>query len=126
MNKKINDLYKKVNDLMKASNTFDVKQYESVLDELQNIIGKELDRDDEETMEGKLSKNIIEAILKAVEGEPSLDKVSIVEQIVSQAGVDYRTFKSKYMNDGIQFFIDYLENQKIVEQPSNETDDGTK
>ena len=126
MNKKVNELYKKVNELMKASNNFDVKQYEEILHELENIIGKEVDQHDEEKMERVLATNVVQMILNTLDGEPSLDMVSIVEQIVTQAGGEYRTLKTKYMNDGVNFFIDYLGNKKEIYAEMQDALDNTE
>ena len=108
MNNEINELYKKVNELMKASNNFDVKQYEETLHELESIIGKEIDRKDEEKMETELAENAQRMLLNTLDGDATLDMISIAEQIVTQAGGEYRALKTKYMNDGVTFFIDYL------------------
>ena len=122
MNKKINELYTKVNELMQASNSFDVKQYEEIFHELESFIGKDIDRKDEEKMEQELAKNVKETILKALDGETSLDKISIVEQIVAQAGSDYKALKTKYMNDAVSFFIDYLGSEKTEKTVEEEID----
>lgn len=125
MKEKINELYKKVNELMKANNNFDVKQYEEILHELESIIGNEVDRADEEKMERELSQNVQKTILKALDGDATLGMVSIIEQIVSQAGGDYRVLKTKYMNEGIGFFIDYLGIEDTTEQkPTTPEEDG--
>ena len=122
MSKKVNELYKKVNELMQASNSFDVKQYEEILHELEGLIGKEVDRHDEEKMEVDLAVNIKETVLNTLEGEATLDMISIVEQIVTQAGGDYRALKTKYMNDGVSFFIDYLGIDNTI-KPKEENED---
>jgi len=129
MNEKKVDEMKKVLDLMKANQNFDVPVFEAVVKDLEDIIGKELNRADEQKMENELAKNIQKALLKALDGNPSLDMISIVEQIVSQSGNEYRAIKTKYMNDAVSFFIDYLgfddsldKKQKFVE-PSIEKDD---
>ena len=122
MSKKVNELYKKVNELMQASNSFDVKQYEEILHELEGLIGKDVDRKDEEKMETDLAVNIKEMILNTLEGEANLDMISIVEQIVTQAGGDYRALKTKYMNDGVTFFINYLGIEDTA-KPKEENED---
>lgn len=108
MNEKKIDEMKKVLELMKANQNFDITVFESVVKDLEDIIGKELDRADEQKMEAELAGNIQKALLKALDGNPSLDMISIVEQIVSQSGNEYRAIKTKYMNDAVSFFIDYL------------------
>ena len=122
MNKKLNELYKKVNELMKASNNFDVKQYEEILHELESIIGKDVDRKDEEKMETELAENVQRTLLNILDGAATLDMVGIAEQIVTQAGGDYRALKTKYMNDGVTFFIDYLESED-TEKTKEKNDD---
>jgi len=109
MRQKINEIYKDINDLMKAANSFDVQQYEEILNGLEQLIGKDLDRDKENKIEHDMAKNIQQTILNTLKGEPSLDMIGIVEQIVLQAGNEYRAFKTKYMQDAIQFFIQYLD-----------------
>lgn len=109
MKQKINEIYKDINDLMKAANSFDVQQYEEILNGLEQLIGKDLDRDKENKIEHDMAKNIQQTILNTLKGEPSLDMIGIVEQIVLQAGNEYRAFKTKYMQDAIQFFIQYLD-----------------
>ena len=108
MDEKTVDEMKNVLELMKANNSFDVARFEGVVQELESIIGQELDRADEEQMEADLAKNVKKALLKALDGNASLDMISIVEQIVSQAGGEYRALKTKYMNDVVSFFIDYF------------------
>jgi len=98
----------KVLELMKANQNFDVAVFEAVVKDLEGVIGKELNRSDEEKMEKELAVNIKKALLKALDGEASLDMVGIVEQIVTQSGAEYRAIKLKYMNDAVTFFIDYL------------------
>ena len=122
MNKKINELYKKVNELMQASNSFDVNRYEEILHELEQIIGKDVDRHDEEKMERELAENVQRLLLNTLEGEATLDMVGIVEQIVTQAGGDYRALKMKYMNDGVTFFINYLGIEDTT-KPETKSDD---
>ena len=109
---------KNILELMKANNNFDIKLFEEVVQDLEHTIGKELDRADEEKMESELAENVQRTILKTLEGKPSLDMISIVEQIVTQAGGEYRALKTKYMNDAISFFIDYLGEKKpdIIEE----------
>lgn len=108
MNEKKIDEMNKVLELMKANQNFDVSVFEAVVKDLENIIGKEIDRADEVKMENDLATNIQKALLKALDGNPSLDMISIVEQIVTQSGNEYRAIKTKYMNDAVSFFIDYL------------------
>ena len=103
------EIIKDISDLMKAANTFDVKQYEEILTNLEQLIGKELDRDEENKIEHDLAENIQGTILNTLKGEPNLDKISLVEQIVLQAGNEYRSFKTKYMQDAVQFFIQYID-----------------
>ena len=109
MKQKINEIYKDINDLMKAANSFDVQQYEEILNGLEQLIGKDLDRDKENKIEHDMAKNIQQTILNTLKGEPNLDKISLVEQIVLQAGNEYRSFKTKYMQDAVQFFIQYID-----------------
>ena len=116
MNEKINELYKKVNVLMQASGNFDVGQFEQVKQELEQLLGKELDDADEKKMEHGLAENAQKAILKALDGQPSLEMISIVDQIVSQAGGEYKAIKSKYMHDAVDLFIEYLNDIKISEK----------
>jgi len=123
MNKKISELYKKVNELMKANGNFDIKQFETVKADLEHLIGKELDTVAEEKMEKDFAASIQKALLKALDGNPSLDMISIVEQTVAQAGAEYRPIKSKYMNDAVDFFIDYLDFENTPEKETQEEDD---
>ena len=108
MSEEIYELYKKINDLMKASNSFDVKLFEEILGDVEQELNNELDRTDEEKMEDILAENTKTAILKALDGKTDLDKISIVEQIITQAGGEYRALKTKYMNDAITFLIDNI------------------
>ena len=112
MNEKIVDEMDNVLSLLKANQSFDIAHFEAVVKNLEEIIGKELDRSDEEKMEKELASNVQKALLKALEGKPSLEMISIAEQILAQSGNDYRAFKTKYMNDAVSFFIDYLAEQK--------------
>lgn len=105
--KKIEEM-QKVLELIKANQNFDIAVFEAVVKDLESIIGKELDRADETKMENELAENIQKTLLKALDGNPSLDMISIVEQIVSQSGNEYRAIKTRYMNDAVSFFIDYL------------------
>ena len=108
-------------ELMKANQNFDVLQFEEVLSEMEHIIGKELDRSDEQRMEQDFADNVKKAILKTLDGKPNLEMIGIVEQIISQAGVEYRGFKTKYMNDAVGFFIEYLETGKKIKPKEDET-----
>lgn len=108
MNNEINEMYNKINELMKASNNFDIQQYEQTFHELEMLLGKEIDRSDETKTENTLATNIQETILRTLEGKATLDMISIVEQIITQAGGEYKALKTKYMNDGIGFFIDHM------------------
>ena len=114
---------KNISDLMKAVSNFDVKQYEEILSELEQLIGKDLNRDEENKIELDLAKNIQGVILETLKGEASLDMIGIVEQIVLQAGNEYRAFKTKYMQDAIQFFIQYIDTDVSIE---DEIDDELK
>jgi len=105
----------KILELIKANQNFDVAVFEAVVKDLETIIGKEIDRADETKMETELAATIQKTLLKALDGNPSLDMISIVEQIVTQAGGEYRAIKTKYMNDAVSFFIDYLGIEKTDE-----------
>ena len=117
MKEKKLDEMKNVLELMKANNNFDVARFEEVVQDLETIIGEELDRADEQKMETELADNVKKALLKTLEGNADLNMISIIEQIVTQAGGEYRALKTKYMNDAVTFFIDYLgfEKTKTVE-----------
>jgi len=115
MERKNIDEMKYVLELMKDCNSFDVAKFEEVVRDLEGIIGNEIDRADEVKMEIELAKNVKKALLKTLEGEPSLDMIGIIEQIVSQAGGEYRTLKTKYMNDAIGVFLDYFGMEKAID-----------
>ena len=102
-------VYKKINDLMKASNTFNVVEYENIVMELEELIGKEVDRSEETTKTDEILNNIKEKIIKALEGDVNLGMLGAVEQIIMQGGNEYRAFKQHCMLEGISFFIEYLD-----------------
>ena len=117
-------------ELMKANQNFDVKQFEEILSELEHIVGNELDRSDEQKMEKLFAENVQKAILNALDGKPSLDMISIAEQIIAQAGGEYKALKTKYMNDAIDFFLNYLSKpgdaktvEKEIDEELDDTDD---
>lgn len=105
MNKKVDELYTKINELMEARDNFDVNRYDKIFHEIESIIGKEVNRKDERKMEKELAENMQKMLLSTLDGKASLDMVSTAEQIIMQTGNDYRTLKTKYMHDGIAFFI---------------------
>lgn len=128
MNKK-DELIKIISKMLKNCNEFNVVGFEENIHEAEELLGREVSRKDEESMETELASNVKGTILKALDGEATLDKISIVEQIVTQAGSEYRTFKSGFMNEGINFFIDYLGIEDTIKtkepkEPEELDDDG--
>jgi len=110
----------KILEMMKAAQVFDEKHFEDVLSDLENLVGNELDRSDNQKMELEFAENVQKTILNALEGKPSIDMIGVVKMIVSQAENDYINFKTKYMHDAVEFFIKHLNETDTVEDEKDE------
>ena len=119
-----NEIYKEINNLMKASNSFDIEGYEKTLHDLEQIIGKEVSRKDEQEDEQKLVSVFIDEVLKVIDHERTINTMIAIGQLLAQAEVDYRGLKTKAMNDGVSFFIDYLGIEDAIEPTQPPEDDG--
>lgn len=128
MSKKINEIYKEINEMMKCANNFDIEGYEQRLHNVEQHIGKEINRKDEQTDEGKLVDIFIEQVLKAIEQERTINTMITISQLLAQAEAEYRGLKTKAMNDGVTFFIDYLgfEDTTKTSEEHEETDDASR
>lgn len=124
-----NEIYKEINNLMKASNNFDIEGYEETLHDIEQRIGKEVSRKDEQQDEQKLVGIFIDEVLKAIDHERTINTMLTIGQLLAQAEAEYRGLKTKYMNEGVSFFIDYLEIEDAIEpieppEIHKEKDDG--
>ena len=110
-----NEIYKEINNLMKASNSFDIEGYEITLHNIEQRIGKEVSRKDEQKDEEKLVTMFIDEVLKAIDNERTINTMIIIGQLLAQAEAEYKGLKTRYMNEGVSFFIDYLGIEDTIE-----------